>query len=128
MQKNIEDTVTNSNNEREISKKNLDDAKTKMDNINGEIDGLIGDAQNTAKSIAEKIVLSSQGPIEHIENNTKKVLENNEDKTKKQLRKLTTKASIELVKNNLKTNLAQNPNLHQVFVDEAIDSIDTLEI
>lgn len=128
LQEKIEKKVTDATTAKKDSEINYKNAESKLENIDNEIEDIISEAKKTAENLKERINEKALAQIEIIEKNTQKMLDNETYKLRKSLSDTTSKASLVLVENNLKRNLETNPALHQSFIDEAIDKIETLEI
>lgn len=128
LQKKIKDDVEKSKAAKNESDNNLQKAKRKIENIEKEIETIISDSTTTAQTMAENIIKKAQTQIDLIEYNAKKVMKNDTDKTKRKLSKYAADASLNMLKNKLSQNLQSNKNLHQSFIDAAIDELEGLEI
>lgn len=128
LQKNIENKVNDSTLAKTESEVTLKSAEEKMENVEKDIEKLVKDTKKTAKIISENIMSEAKEKIEIIENNAKRVVENDTNKTYTVLSNLTAKTSITLLRENLKANLKNDENLHNIFIDEAIDELEGIKI
>ena len=126
MQKNIENEVNKSVDSKKNSENKLQEAQNLMARTDDDVQNIISDSQNSAEIMAENIIKQANEQIEIIENNAKKVIENDIQKTKRILTKETAKESINYLENKIKRNLDENSNLHQKYIDDAINKLDLL--
>lgn len=126
LKKNIENEVNNSIEKKKISEDKLHEAQSLMANTDIDVQNIISNSENSAKIMAENIIKQADTQIEIIENNAKKVIENDIQKTKRVLTKETAKASISVLTNKIKKSLDENSDIHQKYIDEAIDKLDSL--
>ena len=128
IQKKVEKEVKESESAKSDSENNLKTAKNKMEKVPKEVEQIITDAENTAKVMSEQILEQGREEIEIIENNTKKILENDILKTKRNLLGSTAKESIALLEKNINQKLSENKELHQKYIDEAINELEGIII
>src|SRR5574344_1117973 len=91
----------------------LREAQNKTENVANEVKTILEDASKTAGTMGEKILDEAKKQIENIEKNAQKNIEGE---------------TLKLMKKNLQKKLNENKNLHQNFIDEAINEIEKLEI
>ena len=123
LQKKTEKSVNDSKKAKSDSEQNLKNAQSQMKKLPQEVENIISDAKQTAMIMSEQITEQGKAQIEIIENNAQKVIENDIAKTKRNLTNYTAKASLELLENNIKIKLYKDKNLHQKYIDEAIDML-----
>ena len=127
LQKNIENEVNNSVETKKISENKLQEAQNLMAKTEDDVQNIISDSENSAKIMSENIIKQADEQIKIIENNAKKVIENDIQKTKRSLTKQTAKASIDMLLNKIKRNLDEYSDLHQKYIDDAINKLDSLK-
>ena len=126
LQKNIQNEVDKSVSAKNESEIKFKDAKNKLDNIEKEISKIIENAQLSGENLSKNIISQADDEIKIIENNTKKIIENDYEKTKRDLIQTVARESLHKSVEKIKTDLLENNNLHQKFIDEAIEKIDDL--
>ena len=128
MQKDIEKDVTKSNDAKENSITELNAAKTKMDNVETDIEKIISEANNSGDLMAKKIVDQADSQIEIIGKNAKKTIENDIQKTKKKLSDKVVKEAVNLTEKKIKSKIAEIPELNQRYIIEAIDELEGINL
>ena len=128
MRDKTENSVNSSKEEKNKSEKNLKSAQKKMSTVEKEVETIISDSKKTAGQIAKNIVSKAQDQIDVIESNAKKVMKDALLKTNIKLSGYAAKTSLNIMENNLKQNLANNKDLHNQFINEAIDELEKMEI
>ncbi len=128
MKNNIIDKIENSKSEKESANKILDDAKEQVKNLDIEIQKRLKQAENHGQDLAEKIFKDTELKIKQIENNIEKVIDTEEKTLSADLTKKTVKASVELAVKQVQNILANNPQLHEKFINESIDEIDRIKL
>lgn len=128
MKNNIIDKIENSKSEKESANKILDDAKEQVKNLGTEIQNRLKQAENHGQDLAEKIFKDTELKIKQIENNIEKVIDTEEKTLSADLTKKTVKASVELAVKQVQNILANNPQLHEKFINESIDEIDRIKL
>lgn len=128
MKNNIIDKIENSKSEKESASKILDDAKDQVKNLDTEIQNRLKQAESHGQDLAEKIFKDTELKIKQIENNIEKVIDTEEKTLSADLTKKTVKASVELAVKQVQNILANNPQLHEKFINESIDEIDRIKL
>lgn len=126
LQKSVEDTVNSAKNEKDESVNLLKSANKSIENIENELSIIIDDAKKSAGIISKKIKDEAEKQVLSIEQNSKKIVDAEEKKVVSLLTKKTSKASIAVAKDQIKQALAQNPSLHEKYINESIDELDRL--
>ena len=128
MKNNIIDSIEKSKQEKESANKILGEAKDAVKNLDNEIKDRINQAENHAKTLAERILTETGEKVKQIEANVERVVEAEEKTISSQLTTKTVKASVELAKKHITNLLASNPQLHDKFINESIEEIDRIKI
>lgn len=128
MKNNIINKIENSKSEKESASKILDDAKDQVKNLDTEIKNRLKQAESHGQDLAEKIFKDTELKIKQIENNIEKVIDTEEKTLSANLTKKTVKASVELAVKQVQNILANNPQLHEKFINESIDEIDRIKL
>lgn len=126
LQKSIADKV-------EVAKKSKDDSVSELrvankavENIEAEISEIMSDAKKSAKVISEKIKNEAEKQVLSIEQNAQKVIDAEEKMLIAKLTKKTSKASVEIAKNQIVKALNENPALHEKYINDSIEELDRL--
>ena len=96
--------------------------------IKNKIQNRLKQAENHGQDLAEKIFKDTELKIKQIENNIEKVIDTEEKTLSADLTKKTVKASVELAVKQVQNILANNPQLHEKFINESIDEIDRIKL
>src|SRR5574344_1389023 len=128
LQEKIQKIIDDSKHAKNEAVMALREAQNKTENVANEVKTILEDASKTAGTMSEKILDEAKKQIENIEKNAQKNIEGETQKLKKNLSNMVSKASVKLMKQNLQKKLNENKNLHQNFIDEAINEIEKLEI
>src|SRR5574344_1432530 len=113
LQEKIEKIIDDSKHAKNEAVMALREAQNKTENVANEVKTILEDASKTAGTMGEKILDEAKKQIENIEKNAQKNIEGE---------------TLKLMKKNLQKKLNENKNLHQNFIDEAINEIEKLEI
>lgn len=101
----------------------LSEAQSAIDHLPQDIAALEKEAIEKAKVFKSKIEESTQKTISSIEGNVDRALAIEEKKLSNLLTGKTVVASVELAKDHIKHLLANDPDLHQQFIQESIDEL-----
>lgn len=104
----------------------LKEANKAVGNLEEELKIIIQDASKSAEMIGEKLLLDAKKQALNIETNALKVIDAEEKRIIARLSSKTSKASVEVAKSNIQKALEQNPGLHEKYINESIDSLDSL--
>lgn len=120
----IINTINNAKNERENAKNKLLDAEKSIEHINEDIKQRLDDATQRGEGIARQILSNTEEQVQLIEKNISRVISAEEKTLSAQMTAKTLQASVELAKQHIKNSIANNPELHNKFIDESIENID----
>ena len=123
----VEETVENSDLEKENSKVELQKANETIKNIANEVKEIFDNAQKSAELMGEKILKDADLQAKSIEQNAKKVMEFESKKVALNLTQKTALASLEVAKNHIKNTLKEKPQYHNDFIQKSIDELDRLK-
>lgn len=118
--------VDNSSQEKEAAEKDLDEIKEKIKHLPNEIADIKQSAENNIKGIEKRINQEIEDKKKDIENNAKRILGLETKKFKSRLSGILSQASIDLAKKNALEQLNNNRELHDKYINEAIDEIDRI--
>lgn len=120
--------LNNADNEKKIAGEELSKAKGLVKNLDSEIKETLTAAENNAKDLVSKIEDSTRQRVETIENNIERVISGEEKTINAKLTSLCSKNSIDIAKEKLLNKLAQNPELHQKYLDKSLEDLDKVEL
>ena len=118
--------VDNSSQEKESAEKELDEINEKIKHLPDEIADIKQSAENNIRGIEKRINEEIEEKKKDIENNAKRILGLETKKFKSRLSGILSQASIDLAKNNALEQLNNNRELHDRYINEAIDEIDRI--
>lgn len=128
LQKNIENYVKNSEQEKEHAELELKNTEEKIDKLPEDLADIKLSAENNIKNFEQKLQRETTLKKIDIKNNAERIL-NLEIKTfKEKLTGTLTEASINLAEQNAKEQLKNNIELHNKYIDEAIDEIHRISL
>lgn len=111
---------------REEAHLKLSDVKKSVENLPQELEKMETEASKSAEVIEKRLLEEAQKQAEQIKSNALKVIEAEEKKLTSTLTKKASKASVEVAKGHITSVLAQNPQLHEKYINESIDELDRL--
>lgn len=124
-------TVETINKSSEDVKKALakyEKAKEELDNTHYETEKIVADAKNLLHHLEQTAHNELNEIKKHYDKNMEKEIEREKQNAYNDITLSIAKASSALSYENIKQTLNQNPQLHQKYIDECIDSIDGLSI
>ena len=110
----------------EAAEKDLDEIKEKIKHLPEEIADIKQSAENNIRGIEKRINEEIEEKKKDIENNAKRILGLETKKFKSRLSAVLSQASIDLAKNNALEQLNNNRELHDKYINDAIDEIDRI--
>ncbi len=126
--KKIKDSINKSQEEVKSALKNYENAKEKLDNVHIETEKIVENAKNVLENLEQKHKNELEDIKAYFEKNLTKEIEREKQNTLNDITLSVAKASAALSYDNIKQTLEQNPNLHQKYIDECINSIDGLTL
>lgn len=124
----IKDYVDASTNEKEQSDKDLEIIKKKVDKLPLVIEKIQKSTENSVKNLGEKIKNEIEEQKKDIENNAERIFNLETKKFKEKLTSLLSEKSVEIARENALNQLNQNNDLHNKYIDNAIDEIDRITL
>lgn len=124
----IKDYVDASVNEKEQSDKDLEIIKKKVDKLPLVIEKIQKSTENSVKNLGEKIKNEIEEQKKDIENNAERIFNLETKKFKEKLTSLLSEKSVEIARENALNQLNQNNDLHNKYIDNAIDEIDRITL
>lgn len=124
----IKNYVDASTNEKEQSDKNLEIIKKKVDKLPLVIEKIQKSTENSVKNLGEKIKNEIEEQKKDIENNAERIFNLETKKFKEKLTALLSEKSVEIARENALTQLSQNNDLHNKYIDNAIEELDRITL
>lgn len=124
--KKIADMIEAAKKAREDAHSRLKDVEKSVEGLPKELEAMEADASASAEIIEKKLLDEAQKQAEQIKVNAMKVIEAEEKMLTSKLTKRASKASIEVAKAHINNVLAENPQLHEKYINESIDELDRL--
>lgn len=128
LKNNIIDSIEKAKQEKIDAQKVLSSAQDEVKNLDSEIKLRLSQAEEHAKSVAQRIIDDTENKVKQIEANIERVVEAEEKTISSRLTGKTAKASIELAKNHITNLLKQHPELHDKYINDSINEIDRIKI
>lgn len=123
IKQNIIKSIEDAKLEREQAKQKLTEAQNSVEHVEEEIKERLQDASIRAKSLAKQIQNETSLKVKLIEKNIERVIEAEEKTLSSQMSDKALKSAIRLAKEHIKKTLAENPDLHNKFIEESIGEI-----
>lgn len=128
LQKVIVSYVENSSLEKDNAHKALNEIQEKINHLEDDIEDIEKNAQRNIKSIERRISEEIVEKKKDIDNNANRILNLEVKNFKAKLSDILSDASINLVKKNVIEQLKENKELHNRYINEAIDGIDKVNL
>lgn len=124
MKMNIVKKIEDSKVSRTLSDEELSKAENSVAKLGDEVEEIISDANKSAKNFVSNIEISTKLKIKNIEKNTKRLIEAQESNINSKLTSKQGQASVKLAKDQIRSVINSNPNLHNKFIEESIKDIE----
>ncbi len=124
----VENSIKNSDNEKEKSENVLETSKKEFNRLPEVIQNLENEAELKVRVFKDKIEENTQKNIQDIQKNVERSLSIEEDKISNLLTGRTINASVALAQDNIRDLLKNNPELHLKFIDESLDELDKVKL
>ena len=124
----IQNYVKDSENEKEEAEKSLENINEKIRHLPEEIKKIKKSTDISVKSINEKIKSDIENQKKDIQNNADRIMQLEIKKFKSKLTNILSEKSIEIAKDNAKEQLNNNKELHNIYIDKAIEEIDRISL
>ncbi len=122
----IKTYVETAENEKTQAEKKLAEIKDKVSKLPDEIEDIKISAEKSTVSIASKIHSEIEEQKQDISNNAQRIFNLETKKFKAKLNTLLSEKSIELAQENALNQLNSNKDLHNKYIDNAIDELDRI--
>lgn len=126
LQDEIKNYVDTSFQEKETAEKSLSSINEKIENLPVEIESIKISTENSVKSIGEKIRAEVVEQKRDIENNAERIFNLETKKFQQKLTAILSEKSVEIAKENALNQLKENKNLHNKYIDTAIEELDRI--
>lgn len=123
IKQNIIKSIEDAKLEREQAKQKLTEAQNSVVHVEEEIKERLQDAEIRAKGLAKQIQNETSLKVKLIEKNIERVIEAEEKTLSSQMSDKALKSAISLAKEHITKTLAENPDLHNKFIEESIGEI-----
>lgn len=126
--KNIQDSIKQSETEKENSKNLLQDAKNTMDKLPKQIEEIEKFNEQKTETFKKQLEESSEVAIKNISKNIEKVFAIEEKKISNEITSETVSDSIEQSKQNIIEMLKNKPELHYKLIEKSLDELDRVQL
>ena len=114
--------------EKEVAEQNLTSIKQKIEDLPSQIKDIQISTDNSVKSIGEKIKADIQEQKQDISNNAERIFNLEMKKFKQKLTSALSEKSVEIARDNAVNQLKQNNELHNKYIDNAIEELDRINL
>lgn len=129
---NLKDNIINkiemSKSEREKAENELKKARNAVANLDNEIKESIELTRKNIEGAVKQTLENAELQAENILNNVKNVIENEEKQISSKLLNSTAQQAVQSAKDKIIARLKANPELHNKYIDEAIEDIDKVTL
>lgn len=124
----IKDYVESSYKEKAKAEEDLASIKEKIEELPKEIENIKESAENSVKSIGDKIKLEVVDKKQDIANNAERIFNLETKKFKQKLTAILSEKSVEIARENALNQLNENKDLHNKYIDTAIEELDRISL
>lgn len=124
----IQNSINQSETEKENSKNLLQDAKNTMDKLPKQIEEIEKFNEQKTETFKKQLEESSDAAIKNISKNIEKVFAIEEKKISNEITSETVSDSIEQSKQNIIEMLKNKPELHYKFIEKSLDELDRVQL
>lgn len=124
----IQNSIKQSETEKENSKNLLQDAKNTMDKLPKQIEEIEKFNEQKTETFKKQLEESSDAAIKNISKNIEKVFAIEEKKISNEITSETVSDSIEQSKQNIIEMLKNKPELHYKFIEKSLDELDRVQL
>lgn len=125
---NVNSNIQKSDSEKEKAQNQLNAAKELFEKLPQDIQTLENNSQDKVKIFTDKIAENTQKTIFELEKNIDRAISIEEKKISNLMSENTSKASVELAKQQIIDLLNKNPELHNQFVMNSLDELDKVKL
>lgn len=124
----VHSNIVKSDKDKQEAEILLKDAKVLIEKLPEDIKNLEQNTQDKVKIFTTKITENTQKTIFNLEKNIDKAISIEEKKISNIMSEKTSKASIELAKRHILSQLENNPELHNQFIMNSLDELDKAKL
>lgn len=124
----IKNYVESSYEEKAKAEQSLTLIKEKIEELPKEIENINESAENSVKSIGEKIQSEIVDKKQDIANNAERIFNLETKKFKQKLTAILSEKSVEIARENALNQLNENKDLHNKYIDTAIEELDRISL
>ncbi len=124
MREEIKKVVEKSENEKKLALTELEHTKKDLENLPEELEKIISDAKVSAVNIGKDIETKGDEEIKKIQHQAKKAIKFEEKRFYELLASMTSNAAVDLARDNVISELSQSSELHNKFIDDALNELD----
>ncbi len=124
MRDEIKKVVEKSENEKKLALIELEHTKDDLKKLPKELDKIIDDAKKSAVNIAKDIEVKGNEEIKKIQLLGRKSIKFEEKRFHERLASMTSNAAVDLARENVISELSQKAELHNKFIDDALNELD----
>ncbi len=128
LQKDIKEYVDNSTDEKELAQKELLKSQADIEKLPADINKIKKDTDNSLKNLENKVYNETEEQKQDIANNAQRLLNLETKKFYSKLINILSEKSVDLAKENAIEQLNQNKDLHKIYIDEAINELDKINL
>ena len=124
MREEIKNVVEKSENEKKLALTELEHTEESLKNLPQELEQIIADAKTSAVNIAKDLEVKGSEEIKKLEHQADKAFKFEEKKFHELLASMTSTTAVDLARENVVSELEQKPELHNKFIDDALNELD----
>lgn len=124
MREEIKKVVEKSENEKKLALTELEHTKEDLQKLPQELEKIIDDAKKSAVNIAKDLETKGNDEIKKLEHQAEKAFKFEEKKFYELLASMTSNAAVDLARENVISELSQKSELHNKFIDDALNELD----
>ena len=120
--------IDDSKAEKEKALSELKTAEKAVENLDNEIKERYNLAEQNANGVIQQTVMNAENQVSHILQNAENAIENEEKQISAQILKSTAEKALLTAKDIIAARLKENPELHEKYINEAIEDIDRVKL
>lgn len=120
--------IDDSKAEKEKALSELKTAEKAVENLDNEIKERYNLAEQNADGVIQQTVMNAENQVSHILQNAENAIENEEKQISAQILKSTAEKALSTAKDIIAARLKDHPELHEKYINEAIEDIDRVKL
>lgn len=120
--------IDDSKAEKEKALSELKTAEKAVENLDNEIKERYNLAEQNANGVIQQTVMNAENQVSHILQNAENAIENEEKQISAQILKSTAEKALSTAKDIIAARLKDHPELHEKYINEAIEDIDRVKL